>query len=117
MLTVFVVAVLPDLIPVMSSDSRGEPAISDRFPWATIVSAAIPPPITVDEEKIIVLDDVIVPAIGNGKAVVVQIDKIRAIVDDDSRSTTKIDMEVEFRPRIGKWADEQHTGDPGCKKD
>jgi len=117
MFTVLEIAAFPDFIPVTSSDRRRKIPVSDRSPWAAKVRATIPAAVPENEVQASGLDDVVVPSIGDGKAVVVQVDEIRASVDHYDRASSKVDIEIDFRVGIGLRTAEQHPCKTGCQNE
>jgi hypothetical protein len=115
--TVLDVAALPDLIPAMSSYRRREIVVPDWFPWTPEAWGAEPAAVPENEKHTAVLDDVIVPAMGYGKTIVVKKDEIRASVDRDNRPASEVDMQIEFSEGVGSRSAEQHSRNTGCQKE
>jgi hypothetical protein len=92
MFAVLEIAAFPDFIPVTPSDRRWKIPVSDRNPRTAKTRATIPAAVPEYEELVPGLDDVIVPSIGDGKAVVVQVDEIRVSVDNYNRASPKVDI-------------------------
>jgi hypothetical protein len=117
MFTVLEIAAFPDFIPLTPSDRRRKIPVSDRSPRAAKACATIPVAVPENEVQIPGLDDVIVPSIGDGKAVVVQVDEIRASVDYYDRASSKVDIEIDFRVSIGLRTAQEHPCKAGCQKE
>jgi hypothetical protein len=114
MAAVFAVAAMPDVIPSVPSDLVGQAQVSDRSPRPAVVARAEPSAVTVDKVKIAIPDDIVVPAVGDGKTVIVEVDEIGAIVIDITRAA-QVDVQIDFSIGIvrGRCA-EQQSRNPGA---
>jgi hypothetical protein len=93
-----------DAVPAMPSDLVRQVTVHHRRPRAAIVGGAEPAAVAVDEKESIVLDDVIVPPVRDGKAIIVKVNKIGGSAHGNERPVSaKIELHIEFRMGVVLW--------------
>jgi hypothetical protein len=90
------------------SDLVGQAPVPHRSPRAAVVPGAVPSAVAVDKVIVVKKDDVIVPAVGDGKAVIVDVNEIGAVVIHIKRPA-QVDIQIDFGIRIawGRCAEQQ----------
>ncbi|AOS83441.1 hypothetical protein BIU88_04350 [Chlorobaculum limnaeum] len=96
---VFAVATTSDIVPPVPSDLVRQAPVPHRSPRATVVPGAVPAAVAVDKEIIAITDHIVVPAVGDSEAVIVDVDEIGAVVIDIKRYA-KVDIQIDFCIRI-----------------
>jgi len=84
---VHVVAASSDVVPAVTPDLPGQVIISHQPPRAAVVGGAVPVAVAVNEIETAEADEVVVPPVGNIKAVIVEVDKIGIVAYDNNRAS------------------------------